>query len=69
MSTKATDRAETREVLEERVHEVEAEVKEFRADSCWKFQLRYDLTYTLGLSALLIISKSTIAWNFSTCSH
>ena len=34
VSTTATDRAETREVLEERLHEVEAEVKELRIDSC-----------------------------------
>ena len=33
--TKTTDRAEASEVLEERLREVEAEVKELRADSCW----------------------------------
>ena len=42
--TEATDRAETSEVLEERLHEVEAEVQESRVDSCWHFQaLRFDL--------------------------
>ena len=35
--TEATDRAETCEVLEEGLHEVEAEVKELRVGSCWKF--------------------------------
>ena len=66
--TKATDRAETCEVLEERLHEFETEVKELRADSRWDFQVRCDLTYTLGLSGLLILSTLT-AWNLSTCSH
>ena len=33
--TQATDRAETFEVMEERLHKVEAEVKELRVDSCW----------------------------------
>ena len=45
---KAIDRAETYEVLEERLHEVEAEVevKELRVDSRWNFQVRCDLTCT-----------------------
>ena len=54
--TTATDRAETSEVLEERLHEVEAAVKEPRVDSCWNFQVRCDLTCTLTLLALLIIT-------------
>ena len=33
--TQANDRAETFEVMEERLHEIEAEVKELRVDSCW----------------------------------
>ena len=60
--TKATDRAETSEVLEERLHEVEAEVQESRVDSCWNFQVCCDLTCTLTLLALLIITILATGW-------
>ena len=68
--TKATDRAETGEVLEERLHSVEAEVKESRTDSCWDFQVRCDLTCTLTLLALLIITTLATGWVcVRTCFH
>ena len=66
--TKATDRAETSEVLEERRHEVEAEVQESRVDSCWSFQVRCDLTCTLTLLALWIIAILATGWGcVKTC--
>ena len=68
--TKATDLAETGEVLEERLHEVEAEVKDSRVDSCWNFQVRCDLTCVLTLLALLIITILATGWGcVRTCFH
>ena len=46
--TKATDRAETCEVFEKRLHEVEADLKECSVDSCWNFLVRCDLTCTVS---------------------
>ena len=57
----ATDRAETCEVLAERLHQVEAEVKEIRIDSCGNFQVHCDSTCTMGVLSLLIITILTAA--------
>ena len=68
--TKATDLAETGEVLEERLHEVESEVQESRVVSCWNFQVRCDLTCVLTLLALLIITILATGWScVRTCFH
>ena len=61
--TEATDRAETCEFLEPRLHEVEAEVEALRVDSRWNFQVSCDVTCTLGLFALLVVTILTAAWN------
>ena len=37
MGKSETDRAETCEFLEDKLHEVEAELKELREESCWIF--------------------------------
>ena len=37
---KAADRAETCEIPEDRLHEVETELKESREEKCWIFQVR-----------------------------
>ena len=62
MWTKATERVGTCEVQEERLHEVEPDVKELRVDSCLNFQVRCNLTCTLGLLVLLIITTWAAAW-------
>ena len=51
----ATDRVETCEVLEDRLHELEAELKELREESCWIFQFRCSWTCSLLLLASFAI--------------
>ena len=60
--TKATDRAETCEILEDRRHEVETELKELREETCWIFQVRCRWTCPLGLLALFIVAILTVGW-------
>ena len=45
--TKATDRVETRETVQDRLEEVETEVKELREGLCWSFQVCCDWTCSL----------------------
>ena len=59
--TKATDPAETCEVLKEILREVEGEVKELRVESCWNFLGRCSLTCTLALFALFLLIITTYA--------
>ena len=59
---KATDRAETCEFLEDKLHEVEAELKEFREESCWIFQFRCSWTCSLLLLASLILAILAVSW-------
>ena len=57
---KATGWAETCEILEDRLQEVEDELKELREESC--FQFRCSWTYTLLLLASLIVAILAVSW-------
>ena len=59
---KATDRAETCDVLEDRLQDVETELKELCEELCWIFQLRCSWTCSLFLLALLIVAILTVSW-------
>ena len=59
---KATDRAETCEFLEDKLHEVEAQLKELREESFWIFQLWCSGTFSLLLLALLIVALVATCW-------
>ena len=59
---KATDRAETCEFLEDKLHEVETELKELREESCWIFQFRCSWTCALLLLAWLIVALLATCW-------
>ena len=50
------------EVLEDRFHEVETELKEFREEACWIFQLRCSWTCSLYPLALLVVAKLSVSW-------
>ena len=59
---KGTDRAETCEVLKDRLHQVETESKELRGQSCWIFQFQCSWTCSLLQLALLSVAMLTLSW-------
>ena len=58
----ASDRAETSEVLEDKRHEVDAELKELREGACWIFQFWCSWTCSLLLLASLIVAMLVFSW-------
>ena len=59
---KATDRVETCEVLEDTLHEVEAELTGLRQGSCWILHFRCRWTCSLMLLASLIVAILAASW-------